>query len=138
MAIYRLNVVIVVWLYNASTALSLWPKPAQVQMNESLERYLDRTGAELQIKPKWCSSLRSLIRSNAVRTLPVLTAMVQTDRSNFCCLSGECDPYDADYPAPIECGATVSEAWLHAVCLEQVQSKLHRDARAMDIGTGSG
>ena len=124
-------------------SIAVWPKNRELfsgreSLVSALEQYLDLVGPESSINPRWSTVLRSLIRVNAIHTLPVLDAMMQTDRAHFCCLDRKCDPYDADYPWPIECGATVSEAWLHAVCLEEVQSKLVSGATALDVGTGSG
>lgn len=138
------NFLLIVSLQRSCSGMAaLWPNGAQIQSGRkslvsSLEKYLDLDGLKAQIKPGWKSVLRSLIRSDAIRTLPVLSAMMNTDRADFCCFDDSCDPYDADYPIPMACGATVSEAWLHAICLEHVQSKLGNGARAMDIGTGSG
>jgi hypothetical protein len=119
---------------------SRWPdfKTTKFGSAGSLEQYLDAIDSNSNTNPKWRSVLRRLVRADAIRTLPVLNAMLDTDRGRFCCLDGECDPYDADYPMPIGCGATISEAWIHAVCLEEVQAKLGDGAVAMDVGTGSG
>jgi protein-L-isoaspartate(D-aspartate) O-methyltransferase len=123
-----------------SIVQSRWPefKTTKLGSAGSLEKYLDDIDSTSNTNRKWRSVLRRLIRADAIRTLPVLNAMLETDRGSFCCLDGECDPYIADYPMPLGCGATISEAWLHAICLEEVQTKLDAGAVAMDVGTGSG
>jgi hypothetical protein len=123
-----------------SIVQSRWPefKTIKFGIAGSLENYLDTINSTTDTNPKWRHVLRRLVRADAIRTLPVLKAMLDTDRGRFCCLGGECDPYDADYPMPIGCGATISESWIHAICLEEVQTKLCAGAVAMDVGTGSG
>ena len=122
-----------------SIVLARWPgfKIAQIARSDNLEQYLDAESTR-NADPTWRSVLRCLVRADAIRTLPVLNAMLDTDRGKFCCLDGDCDPYDADYPMPIGCGAPISEAWIHAVCLEEVQAKLGTGSIALDVGTGSG
>jgi hypothetical protein len=141
MTIIKINLIIYL-IFSAiqPIVLSRWSgfTPTTLESAGSLEQYLDAMDSTSNVNPKWRSVLRRLIRTDAIRTLPVLNAMLDTDRGRFCCLGGECDPYDADYPMPIGCGATISEAWIHAICLEEVQMKLGAGAVAMDVGTGSG
>ncbi|KAJ1495541.1 S-adenosyl-L-methionine-dependent methyltransferase [Baffinella frigidus] len=91
---------------------------------------------------RWGKKLESLVQGGAIRSREVLGAMTGAPRFHFCCHGGWCDPA-LDYPQPIGAGATISEPFVHAVCLEALAGPLllaraAGGARALDLASGSG
>jgi protein-L-isoaspartate(D-aspartate) O-methyltransferase len=77
----------------------------------------------------------NLAAGGLIKTPAVERAMLLVDRR--CYVPPGKDPYE-DAPQPIGYGATISAPHMHAWCLELLADRLTPDARALDVGSGSG
>ena len=83
------------------------------------------------------SLVDALERKGIVKNKSVMEAMKRVERGNYCLPFTETAAYE-DHPLPIGSNATISAPHMHAECLELLHEKIHKNARILDVGSGSG
>lgn len=77
--------------------------------------------------------IKTLKIDGNIKSKQVETAMLAVDRVHFC----QNHPYDNEAKS-IGHGATISAPHMHAIILELLRSRLTKNAKVLDIGSGSG
>lgn len=77
--------------------------------------------------------ISSLVSASLLKTPRVISAFKSIDRAHF----SPYKPYQ-DSPQQIGFGATISAPHMHAMAVEELEDKLVKGARVLDVGCGSG
>lgn len=108
-------------------------------MGGQREEKLSDPGREKRNQERFRAARRNMVetqlRRRGITDEAVLAAMEQVPRDRFIPAAHRRDAYE-DYPLPIGCDQTISQPYVVALMLQELQVQPHH--RVLDVGAGSG